>query len=285
MDMKKITILLMMMCGILRVSAQTQEFKNALNQAYSTGSAEWQYKVAVLYNEGKGSGNRFNGMMSWLTKAANQGHIPAIMWLAENYLNAPAYADGRAYKDYYTALNLYKKAAEQKDKLAYWNIARIYADGGYGVERDKSQALMFAETAVSLGCVDAVYGLQRMYLYGSSGLQDWQFGYRLGVAKNEAKAVQITDAYVKKYKDYQPVNELAYMYAQMKPSDMASAHRTIDRAISACPQHADYVDSKGEFYLMQGDKVNARRMYDKCLQLDPKWGNKRTALYKGLFGN
>ena len=81
------------------------------------------------------------------------------------------------------------------------------------------------------------------------------------------------------------MNELSYLYALGKgvAKSMINAHKCIDRALSINPNDVNYIDTKGELYLMEGDRVNARKMYDRCIQLNKNWGNQRTALYRGLF--
>lgn len=71
------------------------------------------------------------------------------------------------------------------------------------------------------------------------------------------------------------------------------AHQSIDKAIALSEPNSwsipfglglvDFLDTKGEIYLLQGDKVNARKMWDKCIELDSNWAQRETTLYKGLF--
>ena len=50
--------------------------------------------------------------------------------------------------------------------------------------------------------------------------------------------------------------------------DMGMAHATIDKAIQMDPDEANLYDSKGEFYMMVGDREKAQEMYEKVVAMD-----------------
>ena len=63
-------------------------------------------------------------------------------------------------------------------------------------------------------------------------------------------------------------NSQAYVYA--RNGDFSKAHETIDKAISdAITTHAAVLDSKGEFYLMQGNTQEAVKMWHKVMEVCP----------------
>ena len=66
------------------------------------------------------------------------------------------------------------------------------------------------------------------------------------------------------------LNQLAYCYAEGigTDADMSMAHATIDKAIQIEPDEANLYDSKGEFYMMAGDKENALKMYEEVIGMD-----------------
>lgn len=64
-------------------------------------------------------------------------------------------------------------------------------------------------------------------------------------------------------------NQIAYEHAIK--SDFEKAHHIIDDAISLVPTYADFYDSKGEFFLMQGHNDKALAMWKKVLELDPNF--------------
>lgn len=57
----------------------------------------------------------------------------------------------------------------------------------------------------------------------------------------------------------------------------------IDEAIKLQPKDPNYYDSKGEILYKKGDKEGAKAMWDKVISLDPKYGEKKTELYKLLY--
>ena len=67
------------------------------------------------------------------------------------------------------------------------------------------------------------------------------------------------------------LNQLAYCYAEGvgTDADMSMAHATIDKAIQMDPDEANLYDSKGEFYMMVGDREKAREMYRKVMEKNP----------------
>lgn len=78
---------------------------------------------------------------------------------------------------------------------------------------------------------------------------------------------QAIDA-IKKVKNKSGIeyNQLAYAYAHA--GDFANAHKAVDTAISlagSAQEKADYVDSKGEIYLMQRLDVEAKKRLDTAL--------------------
>ena len=79
------------------------------------------------------------------------------------------------------------------------------------------------------------------------------------------------------------LNQLAYCYAEGvgTDADMGMAHATIDKAIQMDPDDANLYDSKGEFYMMVGDREKAQEMYRKVMEKNPAFyeGYSPTPLY------
>lgn len=65
------------------------------------------------------------------------------------------------------------------------------------------------------------------------------------------------------------LNTRAYEYA--KAYDYASAMDAIDRAISLCPGEANFYESKGEIFLMQGKEEDALLMWKEVIKLSPRF--------------
>ena len=84
----------------------------------------------------------------------------------------------------------------------------------------------------------------------------------------------------------QTQNGLAYLYVKL--NDYVSAISIIDEAISLTPEDANLYDSKGEILLMQGKEQEALKMWQKVLELNPKFLDdypKGTNLSNGLKAN
>ena len=64
-------------------------------------------------------------------------------------------------------------------------------------------------------------------------------------------------------------NSKAYLYANA--ADYTQAMSTIDKAIELMPREADFYDSKGEILLMQGKDQEALKIWQKVLELNPKF--------------
>jgi tetratricopeptide (TPR) repeat protein len=64
-------------------------------------------------------------------------------------------------------------------------------------------------------------------------------------------------------------NSKAYLYANA--ADYTQAMSTIDKAIELMPREADFYDSKGEILLMQGKNQEALKIWQKVLELSPKF--------------
>ena len=78
-------------------------------------------------------------------------------------------------------------------------------------------------------------------------------------------------------------NSKAYLYANA--ADYTQAMSTIDKAIELMPREADFYDSKGEILLMQGKNQEALKIWQKVLELNPKFLDdypKGTNLSNGL---
>jgi len=104
-----------------------KEVLNETKQKAKEGDAEAQYDLALafLYNKNMGEG------LSYLTKAADQGHVDAQFHLARIY-------EGGMY-NYEEAVKWYVKAAEQGHIRAQTNLAQMYHKGN-GVTQNCKEA-------------------------------------------------------------------------------------------------------------------------------------------------
>lgn len=82
-------------------------------------------------------------------------------------------------------------------------------------------------------------------------------------------------------------NALAYMYARGEyvKQNYQEAMKLIDRAISLSPDNESYIDSKGEIYLMMGQRDKALIYWNKVLEMNPLFDTSKSELYGKLFNN
>lgn len=58
----------------------------------------------------------------------------------------------------------------------------------------------------------------------------------------------------------------------------------IDKAIARDSADPNYIDSKGEIYLMMGQRDKAAEAWNKVVKMDPAFDRSRSDLYKKLYG-
>jgi len=162
------------------------------------------------------------------------------------------------------AVYWYEQAAKQGYSYGQYNLAECYYDGR-GVKQNTRVAVKWFRKAAEGGHATAQYELGLFYLDGE------------GVAKNPYEAYNwISKSAAQGNVD--ALNQLAYCYAEGvgTDADMGMAHATIDKAIQMDPDEANLYDSKGEFYMMVGDREKARKMYEKVMEKNPTFYKKCT---------
>ena len=106
------------------------------------GDPEAQYRIGVLYAEGKGVAPNDAEAALWFERAAEQG-VP----LAQYNLGA-SYAEGTGVRrDMATAAKWFRRAADQGVPLAQLNLGLLYASGS-GVPGDNVEALKWIDLAI-----------------------------------------------------------------------------------------------------------------------------------------
>lgn len=160
-------------------------------------------------------------------------------------------------KDYEEAFGWFMKAADGGNVAAQYNLGLCYRNG-WGVAPDSLESLNWFMKAADGGDATAQYKLGLCYLDGEGVAQDSLECFNW---INKAAAQGHVDA----------LNQLAYCYAEGvgTDADMGMAHATIDKAIQIDPDEANLYDSKGEFYMMVGDREKAQEMYEKVIEKNP----------------
>jgi len=106
------------------------------------GDREAQYRLGVMYAEGKGVAPNDADAALWFERAAEQGEAMA------QYNLGASYAEGTGVrKDMAAAAKWFRRAADQGVPLAQLNLGLLYA-GGNGVPMDNVEALKWIDLAI-----------------------------------------------------------------------------------------------------------------------------------------
>lgn len=215
------------------------------------GNGIAQYNLGNCYREGWGVEPNPTESFVWTSKSAAQGFTPAIYNLALCYMNGYGVEmDGEKARE------LHMQAAEGGHPWSMVYLADIYTSGN-GVERDVTEAAKWWHKAADNGLDIAQFHLGLCYLEGR------------GVPQNAMECFNWMDKAAAQG-NVDALNQLAYCYAEGIGTDVdrGMAHTTIDKAIQKAPHYANLYDSKGEFYMLAGDRENAQAMYDKVVETD-----------------
>jgi TPR repeat protein len=106
------------------------------------GDPAAQYRLGVMYEEGKGVAQNDAEAALWFERAAEQGEPMA------QYNLGASYAEGTGVKkDLATAAKWFRRAADQGVALAQLNLGLLYANGA-GVPQDNVEALKWVDLAI-----------------------------------------------------------------------------------------------------------------------------------------
>lgn len=149
------------------------DYKNAL-EAYQRAAASSDptglFNEGLVYEQGKRYSVDLAKASQLYLKAAERGHIQAMVQLAGIYLNGST-----NQKD---ALVWYKKAASLGDRDALYQLG-LLSETGVATKLDYADAMDYYQQASNKGNLSAKLALARMYQYG------------LGVTKDPQKALDI----------------------------------------------------------------------------------------------
>ena len=203
-----------------------------------------------------------------------------------------------------------------------FSIASALFDGKQGLKQDEEAASLLLKTATEAlmeyvkksGDVEEAISIASTLLDGNQGLRQEEEAANLLLktasealveyVKESGDAREFTRLLAKARDEYgaghnslgaaylQPtlyaINLLAYCYANGESvnKDYSKAHKTIDIIINTSYLSGEIrgnaYDSKGEFYLMEGDKDNAKLMLDKALELCPQIAEAKTVLFQAF---
>ena len=107
-----------------------------------SGDPAAQYRLGVLYAEGKGVAPNDAEAALWFERAAEQGEPMAQYNLGASYVEGTG-----VRKDIATAAKWFRRAADQGVALAQLNLGLLYASGS-GVPKDAVEALKWIDLAI-----------------------------------------------------------------------------------------------------------------------------------------
>jgi TPR repeat protein len=110
--------------------------------AAAAGDPAAQYRLGVMYAEGKGVAPNDAEAALWFERAAEQGESMAQYNLAASYVEGTG-----VRKDMPTAAKWFRRSADQGVALAQLNLGLLYASGA-GVPQDNVEALKWIDLAI-----------------------------------------------------------------------------------------------------------------------------------------
>ena len=157
--MKKVFLVLMLICANVMVWGQTDRGKEILKKA-NAGDASAQSELAECYEFGEeGFAKDGKQALAWYTKAAEKNDAYALRKLTM------AYKEGRmgANADEQKYICYLEKAAQAGDSEFMTDLAVCYRDGKYGFEKDENQFLSWIKKAIDAKYSKALYELGYYY--------------------------------------------------------------------------------------------------------------------------
>jgi len=145
-------------------SGVPRDFAKALvwfQKGAQAGDATAQYNLAGMYRSGEGTGLNDREYLHWITAAAEQNHLPAILEVANYYLNLRPLSASNTH----TAIGWLEKAANLGDSVAQAMLGGIFSNGVY-LKPDYAKAVEWLQKAADQGQKEGEFGLGAQYLGG-----------------------------------------------------------------------------------------------------------------------
>ncbi len=137
------------------------------------GSADAQYNLGILYNQGKGVIQDYKMAVKYYQMAAAQGYGCGQSALGLCYLNGEGVS-----QDENMAVKYYQMAAEQRLPIAQYSLGLCYANGK-GVMQNSKKAVKYFQMAADQGDAYIQYRLARRYEDGEGVvMQDYKLAVK-----------------------------------------------------------------------------------------------------------
>ncbi len=171
MRFRNLLALGLLLCGNLAVAGLNEgldalrkgDFATAVKELRplaDRGDAEAQYRIGLMYENGKGYPPDKAQGIAWFRKAAAQNHAAAQTELAVIY----ATGDG-APQDNKLAVEWFQKGAANGNATAQYNLGLLYAKG-QGIKLDNAQAIAWWRKSAAQGMTVAQFKLGVAYENG-----------------------------------------------------------------------------------------------------------------------
>lgn len=175
-------------------------------KAAEQGHAEAQYKLAAELDD-------FSSSLIWYSKAAKQGHARAQyqtgLWAflgigtdaSNNNKNDDSLKNKSLPEMMTAAFSWYKKAADQGDADAQYELGQLYANNDFD-QYDLEKSIIWYKKAIDNGNISAAVSLAECYRYG------------IGIEKNPAKAFELYKKILEEGSYPNVQYEIALMYEE-----------------------------------------------------------------------
>ena len=192
--------------------------KEDLERLANAGDADAQFEL--------GSSCKGEESLSWLTKAADQGCLKALIYLGWRRETGH---DGIPI-DIQEAVRLYKRAADAGEPQAQNNLA-ILLETGNGVDQDKAAAFELYKKAAAKGNLDALDNLGVIFMQGFT-IQNTLEGERLlrsAIAKGSQSAKKHLAHFVRKKAEQKESKRSRPDAAQIQAPDLSALPQLFDK--------------------------------------------------------
>ncbi|CAD8068203.1 unnamed protein product [Paramecium primaurelia] len=148
-------------CNFYNLMQQTTDYDEMQHylKLAQDGDTDAQFKVGLMYEDGKGAQQNIQECIQWYQLAANK-HAQAAYNLASIY-----YLGRVVAPDYKIAYKYFSKAAELQNEQGMFQLGLMHLFG-QGVEQDFEKSRSWFERAAKLGSVSAMNNLGNIYRSG-----------------------------------------------------------------------------------------------------------------------
>ena len=256
--------------------------------------AEGKYYYALCYENGFGVQRDSTKALIWANRAIDSEEYDAYLILGRMYAKGETVAQNKSEALYY-----YEKGSE-KGVNSCTNALGLGYEKGTFVEKDIYKAIEYFTLAASNGYKYGKYNAARLYqnpenpIYDLKKAEMWYISLvKDGYKEYELNLIDIynkTDNMSEKFKIYKRrvdegdvdyMNTLAYMYVngQGTTASLDKAIETIEKALYLDPDNLNYLDTKGDIYLIWGDIKKAGKIWKSINKKNPHFYDKPTEGY------